>query len=572
MRVNANFFAHRHYINRRSLGGDVAAGATLGVQSIPAAMAAGVLAGVNPIFAVHAVMLSTPIGALFASSVFLCVQTTAAMSLLIADVPQVHGGSDSAGALFMLAIMTGVLMLAAGLLKLGRHLRFIPNAVLTGFINGVAILIVLGQIGDLTGTSPGGANKVVQAFNLVKDWRAIDVRSLAVGLVAIILIVVLHNTRLKSWGMVVALIVASLLVPLFEWQTVALVSDIAVIPDTLPLPVLPALSVLPALVIPAVSLAFVGLVQGAGISQSYTNPDGKYPSASGDFIGQGAANIAAGIFQGMPVGGSLSATALVRNAGAASRLANIVAGGVIALSLVLLGNLVGSMAMPSLAGLLIVVGLQTLKPAQIMLVLRTGRIQAMTLLGTLVVTLLVPLQYAVMIGIAIAVLLYLVKQSNRMTLKEWVLHEGQVLPTEQEPPPELPSRRATIITPYGSTFYATARLFEQQLPAITAETHRAVLVLNVRHYEELGSTFLGMLERYASELRKHDSKLMLAEVSPRLYNQLHKTGRLQKLKPRNVYRQSETVGASILEAHDDALEWVALDDAGDGDVLEDQGR
>ena len=119
------------------------------------------LAGVNPIFALYAVMLATPVGALFASSVFMSVQTTSAMSLLVADVPQVHDGENAAGALFMLTILTGVIMLAAGLLKLGSYLRYVPNAVLTGFINGVAVLIILGQLGDLTGTSPQGSNKVV---------------------------------------------------------------------------------------------------------------------------------------------------------------------------------------------------------------------------------------------------------------------------------------------------------------------------------------------------------------------------------------------------------------------------
>ena len=72
--------------------------------------------------------------------------------------------------------------------------------------------------------------------------------------------------------------------------------------------------------VPALSLAFIGLVQGAGISANYPNPDGRYPDASRDFVGQGAANVAAGLFQGMPVGGSLSATALNKQAGARSRL------------------------------------------------------------------------------------------------------------------------------------------------------------------------------------------------------------------------------------------------------------
>ena len=109
----------RRYFDRRNVGRDAAGGLTLGIESIPDAMASGVLAGVNPIYALYAVMVATPVGALFSSSVFMSVQTTSAMSLLVADVPQVHEGADVAGALFMLTLMTGLIMLAMGLLRLG---------------------------------------------------------------------------------------------------------------------------------------------------------------------------------------------------------------------------------------------------------------------------------------------------------------------------------------------------------------------------------------------------------------------------------------------------------------------
>ena len=86
---------------------------TLGIESIPDAMASGLLAAVNPINAVYAVMLATPVGALFASSVFMSVQTTSAMSLIVASVPQVHAGDNAMDSLFALAIITGIIMLLA---------------------------------------------------------------------------------------------------------------------------------------------------------------------------------------------------------------------------------------------------------------------------------------------------------------------------------------------------------------------------------------------------------------------------------------------------------------------------
>jgi SulP family sulfate permease len=97
---------------------------------------------------------------------------------------------------------------------------------------------------------------------------------------------------------------------------------------------------------------------------------------------------------------------------------------------------------------------------------------------------------------------------------------------------------------------------EAQLPEITADSRRAVLILNLRQHDELGSTFLAMLQSYAENLRTHDAKLVLAEVGPHLYAQLANTGRLSTLRRRNVFRRSDLVGASIMAALDAADEWV----------------
>jgi SulP family sulfate permease len=142
-----------------------------------------------------------------------------------------------------------------------------------------------------------------------------------------------------------------------------------------------------------------------------------------------------------------------------------------------------------------------------------------------------------------------------LTLKG-VFAPDQPLPREQDPPSELSAGQATVLTLYGSTLYATARLMEGQLPVVTETTARAVVILNLRQHEQLGSTLLGMLERYAESLREHDSKLVLAEVGPHLYEQQARTGRLQTLKPRNVFRYTDTVGASVIEALDAAQEWI----------------
>ena len=350
-------------------------------------MANGLLAGVNPIHGVYAYMVGVFTGAFFTSSVYMSVQGTSAMALIVASVPEVR---TSLGHVLALSILTGLVMVILGLFKLGSLLRFVPNSVMTGFINGIALLIILSQLDDLTGYAAQGYNSVTQVLNLLFNLNQIDRPTLAVGVASILLILVLEKTALKSFGMVVALLVASLLPLLFDWGSVAQVQDIAEIPSQLPLPMLPPLSAIPAMIIPAIALALVGLIQGAGVSQNYVNPDGEYPDASQDFVGQGAANIASGVFQGLPVGGSVSATALVVSSGAQTRLANITAGITMAVSLLLFVGLIKLLAMPALAGLLIIVGYRTLKPADIRMVFSIGLIQQTAMILTLVATLFIP--------------------------------------------------------------------------------------------------------------------------------------------------------------------------------------
>jgi SulP family sulfate permease len=540
---------------------DLSAGIVLGIQSVPDGMASALLAMVNPVYGLYAYMVGTFTGALFTSSALMSVQATGAMSLIVASVPQVVVGENRSLYLFALSILVGVFMLIAGLLKLGKAVRFVPNAVMTGFISAIAINIILSQLGDFTGyyseaALPFISGRIPRTIDLLLNLDQMHLPTLAVGVMTIVLIITLERTRLGALGLVVAMLATSLLVILVGAENVRVVNDIATIPSTLPRPVFPPLFTFLPLIVPAISLAFVGLVQGAAISQNFVNPDGSYPDTSRDFVGQGLANIVVGVFQGMPVGGSMSATAIVTNAGARTRLANIIAGLTMAVVILLFSRLVGLLAMPALAGLLIVIGFRTLKPNQIRTVWKTGPTQRVTMLFTFIASLLIPLQYAVLIGVGLAVILYVFRQSNQVTVMEWQRPSDRY-PLEVAAPAVVPSDAVTILVPYGSLFFATASLFTDRLPQITPDTRRAVVILNLRRNTELGSTFLDAIDRYARKLHAQDSKLVLSGVDPQLKEQLEQTGKIDLIGRENIYMQTEYIGQSMENAYIDAQRWVA---------------
>ena len=532
---------------------DILAGFILGIESIPDAMASAILAGVNPIHGLYAVMLSTPVGAFFAGSVFMSVQTTSALSLIVFGVPAVHQ-EEGIMALFVLAILTGVFMIAFGLLRLGSMLRFVPHSVMTGFINGIAVLIVLGQLGDFTGYETTGANKLTQTLDLLLNLNQIHLQTLAVGLATVLLILFFNGTKLKQFSFIIALILASILLPLFGWSDVMQVIDVSTLPDTLPRLILPDLSFVPTLIIPALSIAIVGLVQGAGIGQSYPNPDGEYPDASQDFIGQGAANVAAGFFRGMPVGGSLSATSLVVSSGGRSRAANIFAGVVIAISVIVFGRFIEQLAMPALAGLLIVIGISTLQPEEAVMVWKTGPMQQLVMVATFISTLIMPLQYAVFLGVVLSLFLFVVRQSNQLKIAEWEIMEGDY-PVEKPVPEELLPAQVMVLVPSGSLFFAAAPIFEAALPELENADHSAVII-SLWGYENVGSTFLTVLEKFHEDLNEHDSQLILVELSEELRGQLAHTGHIKIFGRDHVYEATGRVSESLYIAYEDAKKWA----------------
>jgi SulP family sulfate permease len=527
----------------------------LGVQSVPDGLATGLLAGVNPLSGLYAYMVGTFTGALVTSSSFMAIQGTGAMAMIVADVPAVHDAGNPERALFTLSVLTGVVMLAAGLLKLGSILRFVSNAVMVGFINAVGVNIILGQLANFTGYDAEGPNRIARAFNTLLSPGQLDLPTLAIGVATIALIILLERTRLGALGLVVAVAATSAVAATLGWG-VATLNDLGVVLGSLPRPEAPMLALVPALALPALSLAFVGLVQGASISANYPNPDGAYPDVSRDFTGQGVANVAAGLFQGMPVGGSISASALNKAAGARSRQALVIAGVVMAVVIVAFGELVSHVAMPALAGLLMLIGFRTIKPADLQSVWKTGIVQKAVLLVTFLLTMIVPLQYAVLVGVGLSVILHAVRQSNQISLKRWQLDpEGHVL--ETDPPVTLPADEVVVLQPYGSLFFAAAPVFESALPAVTDASRNSVVILRLRGRSDLGTTFMDVLLRYARSLAAVGSKLVVVSTNERIDEQLAVTGITDVIGIENVYSGDERVGAAVRRAYDDAVAWVA---------------
>jgi SulP family sulfate permease len=237
-------------------------------------------------------------------------------------------------------------------------------------------------------------------------------------------------------------------------------------------------------------------------------------------------------------------------------MANITAGITMALVLLLFGNAISFLAMPALAGLLIVIGYRIIKTDDVRVVWNLGLYHQTVMVVTFGLTLVVPLQYAVFTGAALSIIMYVTRQSNQVKIVEWVRQQPGELPIEQEAPKEVPSQKSTILIPYGSLFYAASQTFEEALPAVTDETQHAIVILSLRQRDDLGSTLFSVLERYAANLKAHNSLLMLTEISDKTMDQFENTGHIDIFGRDNLYRSTERPYESMKEAMHQADKWI----------------
>jgi sulfate permease, SulP family len=546
----------RRLPGRSTLRGDAVAGLGLAVANVPDGMANGVLIGVSPIFGLYATMLGPIVGGLLSSTQLMVITTTAAASLTASQSLAGLPPERRTAALFVMVILVGGFQLLLGAVGFARLTRFVSFSVTTGLLTGISVLLILSQLPTVAGYAAEGSNKVAQAADVMTNIRAADPATLIIAATTFVLAVVLPRTRVGAFGRLLAIIVPSAIVLIAGLDSVRIVRDVDEIPSGIPLPSLPALSDLSLSVITgALSVAIVVLVQGVGVSQSVPNPDGTRTDVRRDMLAQGAANVASGFFRGLPVGGSLSATAIGVIGGAQTRWAAVLAGLWMAVLVIGVPGVVSFVAMPALGALLILAGAGSIKPRSLRAVWYTGWPSRLAAGTTFFCTLFLPIQVAVGIGVVLAALLYVNESSVDVSIVQ-VVERADGRLEEREPERRLRGDAITVLDVYGHLFYAGARTLEQRLPRPSGE-RGAVVIIRLRGRTNLGATLLDVLASYADELRASGGRLYLSGLNPSAREQIARTGKLPADGPVRLFEATAVLGESTRAALSDAEGWLS---------------
>jgi sulfate permease, SulP family len=539
----------------RSLRADALAAIPGAIGAVPDGMAAGILAGVSPAQGLYASIAGPLGGGLTVSTRLMVVTTTSASALAAGSALAGVAPGDRASALALVTLLAGAMMVIAGAIRLGRFTRFVSHSVMTGFLTGVAVNIILGQLPDLTGASATGGTALAKAIDLLGHLSRIDPASLAVGAGALVILVVGARTPASKLSAVIALAVPTVILELAGNHSVSRVSDAGNIPGGLPSLAVPQFGLLSLkLVVGALAVAAIVLIQGAGVRESLLARRPERSSVDGDFAGQGTGNVLSSLVGGLPVGGSVGQSALSMAAGARSRWATILCGVYMLAIVLVLAPVVRLVATPTLAAILIYAAFGALSPGQIVAVLRAGTTSWLAMVVTFVATLLTSIPTAVGVGVVLSLLLQLNREALDLRVTELdVLPSGDL--REHPPVTSLPSDSVTVLDVHGSLLFAGARTLQARLPDPSAAT-RPVVVIRLRGRTAMGATFVAVALGYAERLHERGGHLFLSGVSAELDDALQRTAADELRESLTIVGSQPVIGASTRSAEQAAWLWL----------------
>jgi SulP family sulfate permease len=505
----------------RSWRTDGLAGITVGVVALPLALAFGITSGLTAEAGLVTAVVAGLVAAVFGGSDVQVSGPTGAMTVVLVPVVARHG----ADAVLVVSLMAGVLVVAAGLLRLGRYLAFVPWPVVEGFTVGIAVIIFLQQVPNALGVAkPEGENTALVAWRAAVD--AIDGGALAaIAVVALVvgLLVVLPRLRRGLPASLVAVVAATVVAEAADLD----VARIGALPGSLPTPALPGLSAgqVSELFSAALAVAVLAALESllsAKVADGMTG--GRPHDPDRELLGQGLANLASPLFGGMPATGAIARTAVNVRSGARTRVAAIVHALVLLAVVLTAADLVGRIPLAALAGVLMVTAARMVEVHNVRAVVLATRSDAIVFSVTALATVAFDLIVAVEIGLAAAAILAL-RQIARTAQVVAVPAPGSG--PDRDASDHLLHEGIVVYRLDGALFFGAAQRF---LTELTQVTDAQVVVLRLPELQVLDATGAQALGEIVRELEARGITVLLKGPRPEHLRILGATGALDRLR------------------------------------------
>jgi high affinity sulfate transporter 1 len=533
--------------DRAALRPDLIGGLVSWAVMIPISIAYADLAGMPPEAGLVTAFAALGAYAVLGTSRDLKVTTSSSVAVMAAAVvaPVAAGRGTEAYVALMaaLALMVGAALLVAGLLRLGFLSQFLAKPVVTGFVVGLAITIVVGQLPKLFGVPGGGDNPFEELAILVQQLPDANPWTLAVGVTALLVLAILRRVAPRIPGALVVLVLGLVATPLLGLESHG-VSTVGAVPTTVPLPGIPSVSVsdLSRIAFGAAGIVFLALAESIGAARSLATRGGYAIDPNQELVALGGSNLAAGLFGGFPVDASLSQSATAQAAGARTQLSSLVTGGLILLTALVLAPLFQDLPNAVLAAIVMTSALSLIdlrelrryydwRPRDFFL--------ALTALVGVITT-------SPLTGIAIAAVLSLLAilyQASRpyLAVVGRLPGEPPAFGDVARHPHAVQSPGVLVLRPDVALHFVNASVAKDQVAAAIESVHPPprVVVLDLAASTDLDVAATDALVELLTDLRARGIELRLAHARAGVRDRMRRTGFLAQLGEDHVFPSTQ---------------------------------
>ena len=510
------------------LQSDLLAALTVAFVMLPQAIAYAMIAELPPQTGLFAAIVASIVGSLWGSSYHLHTGPTNTTSLLVLSSLisiAAPGSPEYIAAAGLMAVLVGVVRLLMGMAKLGILVNFVADSVIVGFTTGAGILIGANQLRHLlrldVASSPS-FYKTIMA--VVSHIGSTDMLTLLLGVGTILFIVLIKKIKPKWPGPLLAMIVTTALVGIFglDKQGVLVLGELPrTLPPLAPIP-LNNWELINEMFAGVLAVSFIGLIEAMSIGQSIAGESGQRIDSNQEFVGQGLANIAAGFLSGYTCSGSFTRSVVNYEAGARTSLSAPLSGLMVLLVMLLFAPLAAYLPRTAVAAILLVTVAKMIKFDKIAEIWRTSAGDSIIMIATLLGTLLLPLEYAVLAGVLVSFIRYITKTSTP-NVYSMLPDENFDHFTRQPEQPVCP--QLGVLSIHGSLYFGATTHVEDAIRAnLEKHPEQNFLLLRMNRVNHCDVSGLHMLEAIVRLYRQQGGDLFMVGVRGAVWEKMELSG------------------------------------------------
>ncbi|GAA0776378.1 SulP family inorganic anion transporter [Clostridium subterminale] len=495
-------------ITKEQVMKDVMAGIIVAIIALPLSIALGISSGVSPEKGLITAIVAGFIISFLGGSRVQIGGPTGAFVVIVYTIVQMYGING----LIIATLMAGIMLVIMGVLKLGDLIKYVPHTITVGFTSGIAITLLSTQVKDFLGLNIENvpAEFIPKWQSYFSNMGTLNIAALLVGIGCILIMVFWPKVNKTIPGSVIALIVSTLAVQLFNLPVETIGSRYAQISSSIPVPSIPMFEIetIKILFKPAMTIAILAAIESL---LSAVVADGMIDDSHDsnmELIAQGIGNIGSALFGGIPATGAIARTAANVKNGGRSPISGMVHAITLLLIMLLFMPLAKMIPMTTLASVLIVVSYNMGEWSTFKSLLKAPKSDIIILILTFVFTIVFDLVVAIEIGMILAMFLWIRRLAETTDIKKVQgikskrNKDGEVI--------QIDNNKILIYEVNGPFFFGVVQDFIKMISKI--ETAAEVLLLDMRHTQALDASAISALERLHSHCNKHNIKLIISNL------------------------------------------------------------